>query len=102
MDNNRIGNQLKAYRKAKNMTTQGLADKVNISQSYISRFENGRAIPDIDLLERILIALGTDLATFFSGDEDLPEDLIQLIDTVKTLKPEARIKLNQFLQLMTD
>ncbi|MFA1820134.1 helix-turn-helix domain-containing protein [Virgibacillus oceani] len=102
VNSNRIGNQLKAYRKSKKMTTQEVADKVSISQSYISRFENGRAIPDIDLLERILAALGTDLSTFFAGDEDLPEDLIQLIDTLKTLSPEARRKLNEFLQLMKD
>lgn len=101
MDKNKVGNQLKALRKAKNMTTQELADKVNISQSYISRFENGRAIPDIEMLESILIALDTDLATFFSSElEEMPDDLIQLLNTVKTLSPEARRKLNEFLLLV--
>lgn len=66
IDSNKIGSQLKALRKAKNLTTQELADKVSISQSYISRFENNRAIPDIDMLERILMALGSDLSSFFS------------------------------------
>lgn len=103
IDSNKIGSQLRTVRKAKNITTQELANKVNISQSYISRFENGRAVPDIDMLEKILEALGTDLASFFSEDrEDLPDDLIQLIDTVKTLSPEARVKLNEFLQLMKE
>lgn len=103
IDSNKIGSQLKALRKAKNLTTQELADKVSISQSYISRFENNRAIPDIDMLERILMALGSDLSSFFSSEvRDMPEDLIQLIDTVRTLRPEARIKLNEFLQLMKD
>lgn len=103
VDTNRIGSQLKSLRKVKNLTTKELAEKVNISQSYISRFENDRAIPDIDMLERILKALGTDLSSFFSTDlNDVPEDLIQLIDTVKTLSPKARIKLNEFLLLMKD
>ncbi|MCR1834265.1 helix-turn-helix domain-containing protein [Oceanobacillus caeni] len=103
VDNNRIGIRLKTLRKAKNLTTQDLANKVNISQSYISRFENGRAIPDIDMLERILHALDTNLSSFFSTDmEDVPIDLIQLMDTVKTLSPEARIKLNEFLNLVKD
>ncbi|WP_442962155.1 helix-turn-helix domain-containing protein [Pseudogracilibacillus sp. SE30717A] len=26
--------------------------RVNVSQSYISRFENGRAMPDINMLEK--------------------------------------------------
>ncbi|MFA1822280.1 helix-turn-helix domain-containing protein [Virgibacillus oceani] len=79
-----------------------LSNKVNISQSYISRFENGRTILDIDLLERILASLSTDLSTYLAGDEDLPEDFIQLIDTLKTLSSEARRKLNEFSQLMKE
>lgn len=74
---------------------------VNSNQSYISRFENNRAIPDIDLLEKILIALDTNLSTFFSNDfQEGSIDLIQLINTVKTLSPEARVKLNEFIKLV--
>lgn len=52
------------------------------------------------MLERILQAFDTNLSSFFSTDlENIPEDLIQLIDTVKTLSPEARIILNEFLPL---
>ena len=98
-----IGDRLRALRKTNNMTTQELANKINISQSYLSRFENNRAIPDIEMLERILNALGTDLSSFFSTHgEDLPEDLLRLIDTVKTLRPEARQKLDEFLKLMKE
>lgn len=101
VDSNQIGNQLRALRKAKNLTTQELADKVNVSQSYISRFENGRAIPDIVMLERILVALDTDLSTFFSSEvQEIPVDLIELINTAKTLSPETRIKLNEFLKML--
>lgn len=101
--NNNIGARLKALRKAKGFTTQEIADKTNVSQSYISRFENGRAVPNIDMLENILHALDTNLSTFFSEDfQESSEDLIQLIDTVKTLSPEARIKLNEFLRLMKE
>lgn len=98
---NHIGSKLKKLRKAKNLTTQQVADRVNVSQSYISRFENGRAVPDIDMLEKILHSLDTDLATFFSKDmNDTPEDMIELIETIKTLTPEARIKLNEFLKVI--
>ena len=101
MKERNFGKQIRALRKAKNLTTQELADKVNISQSYISRFENNRAIPDIDMLERVLTALDSNLATFFTDEfQDMPDDLIQLIDTVKTLSPEARVKLNDFLKIM--
>ena len=101
MNELKIGDRLRALRTIKNLTTQQLADRINFSQSYISQFENNRAIPDIDMLERILNALGTDLSTFFSSEfQDMPDDLIQLIATVKTLSPEARIKLNEFLEIV--
>lgn len=98
---NNIGEKLRNLRKSKKLTTQEIANRVNLSQSYISRFENGHAIPDIDLLEKILLALDTNLATFFSEDfEGVSADLIQLIDTVKILSPEARIKLSEFIKLV--
>src|SRR5690625_1470222 len=103
MMDNHIARKLKALRKANNYTTQELADKVNVSQSYISRFENGRAVPDVDMLERILHALDSNLPSFFSSEMDeLPEDLIQLIHTLKTLSPEARRKLNEFISLVQE
>jgi len=43
----KIGEKLRALRKSKGLTTNELAEKVNVSQSYISRFENNRAIPAI-------------------------------------------------------
>lgn len=93
----KIGNKLKNLRLSKNLTTQQVADKVNVSQSYISRFENDKAIPDVDMLNRILIALDSDLATFFCENMKLPADILELLDTVKTLSPEARKMLNEFL-----
>lgn len=97
-----IGMKLRALRKAKGLTTQQLANKVAVSQSYISRFENNRAVPDIIMLKNILTALDTDLATFFAKDEeDFSVDLLELIETVKSLSPEARKKLNDFLKIVS-
>lgn len=96
-----IGDQLRALRKIKKLTTQQLADSIHISQSYISRFENNYATPNIDMLHRILNALGTDLSTFFAYEfQDMPADFLQLMATVKTLSPEERIKLNEFLEII--
>lgn len=100
--NDDLGNKLRTLRKSRGLTTYELAEKISVSQSYISRFENNHAVPDIMLLEKILNALGTNLATFFSDDFDvITSDMLELIDTVKSLSPEARIKLNEFLQLVT-
>src|SRR5690625_47836 len=100
MNTIKIGDQLKALRRAKGLTTDDLAKKVSVSQSYISRFENNKAIPDIDMLQKILTALNTDLAKFFSTDINMPEDVIRLINTIQTMSPEARKKLDEFLKIM--
>jgi len=101
MEKLNIGKKLRLLRKNIPLTTNELADKVNVSQSYISRFENNRAIPDVDMLANILDALGTDLKSFFSHDtSELTDDYVQLINTAKTLSPEERIKLNEFLKVM--
>ena len=98
-----LGKRLRALRQARGLTTQQLADKVAVSQSYISRFENNRAIPDIALLEDILRALNCDLATFFAQEDEIfSVDYLQLIETIKALSPEARIKLNDFLKTIQE
>ncbi|WP_231710551.1 helix-turn-helix domain-containing protein [Gracilibacillus suaedae] len=103
MNELKIGEQLKALRKSLNLTSQEVANRVNISQSYISRFENDRSVPDVEMLAKILKALGTDMTTFFSYYEDnqnIPTDLAQLIEMSKKLTPEERIKLTEFLTVL--
>lgn len=39
---------------------------------------------------------------FSTTSKDLPEDLLQLIHTVKTLRPETRQKSDEFLKLMKE
>lgn len=99
----KVGNMIKNLRKAKNYTTVELANKVNVSQAYISRLENDKIIPNIDMLGRILNALGTDLAAFFTyayRDNTPSEDLIVLYENLRTLKPEVRTKIIELIDVI--
>ncbi|MGN8646181.1 helix-turn-helix domain-containing protein [Gracilibacillus sp. HCP3S3_G5_1] len=103
MNELKIGERLRLLRKSLKLTTKEVADRVNVSQSYISQFENNHAVPDVDMLYKILKALDTDLATFFSYTEEdyhISEDLVQLIEISKKLTPEERVKLTEFLSLL--
>ncbi len=94
-----MGNKLRALRKINNLTTTQLAERIHISQSYISKFENNKASPDVYMLHRILTELGTDLSTFFADDnEDKSPEFYQLATTIKTLTHEQTIHLNAFLK----
>lgn len=48
---------IKAIRKQKSMTQEELANKSNLSQSYISEIENNKTSPTLDCLESIASAL---------------------------------------------
>ncbi len=46
-----------------------LAERAGVSFSFISRFENGHALPSIETLEQLALALDTPIYRFFCDDE---------------------------------
>lgn len=62
-----IGQRLQDSRKAQNMTQEVLAEKVGITVVYLSKIENGRVRPTLELLDSLCATLGLDLSTLLSG-----------------------------------
>ncbi|TDP61149.1 helix-turn-helix protein [Flavobacterium dankookense] len=56
---------IRTIRLEKNYTQEYIATKLNISQSYYGRIENGKADLNIDTLYKILTILDTDYIDFF-------------------------------------
>ncbi len=52
MDNN-ISKIIKDIRKKHNLTQKELADKLNVTYQAVSKWENDKSIPDIDILKQI-------------------------------------------------
>lgn len=52
-----IGKRISIYRKKKCMSQKQLADKIGVSNSRVSNWEQGLNRPDVDLLSSICIAL---------------------------------------------
>lgn len=58
---------------------------------------SGGSKPDIEMLENLFKAFNSNLSSFFVLKlEELPNNLIQSMNTVKTLSPEVQRKLNEF------
>lgn len=93
------GEALKQLRKNRGLTTTELAEKVAVSQSYISRFENNKAVPDVEMLGKILEALDSNLATFFYNEKESSVDLQELQSILDKLSEEERKALIHYLKV---
>lgn len=68
MDNYVTGMTIRTQREKHGMTQQQLADKLNVSDKTVSKWENGRGLPDVSLLEPISQALHISLIELINGE----------------------------------
>ena len=101
MEEIKLGSKLKTLRKAKNYTAVELAKKINVSQAYISKMENDKASPNLEMLSRILHALDSDIYTFFTHNRmDISEEFMRFYESFKAVSPEVRGKVMELLELI--
>ena len=94
-----IGQRMRQLSKDNGWTLTELAEKIQISQPYLSQIERGDKQPPVDVIVNVCKTLDIPLSQFFENEEDqLPTDILQLIETAKKLSSEERKYLNQFLQ----
>ena len=60
MDTYITGAAIKNLRERRRLTQSQLADKLSVSNKTISKWETGRGLPDVSLLEPLAAALGCD------------------------------------------
>jgi len=70
MDQEKIGKFIYEQRKKLNLTQSQLADKLSITSQAVSKWENGRGIPDIEMLNELSKILGVDIKELINGEED--------------------------------
>ena len=65
---------IRALRERKALTQKQLAEKLCISDKTISKWETGKGLPDISLLEDLARALGVSLTELMTGDLQTTEN----------------------------
>lgn len=75
MDNERFGSFVAQLRKEQNMTQKELADRLNITDKAVSKWETGKGFPDVKLLEPLAQALGVSLIELIQGERSQKESL---------------------------
>ena len=58
---------IKHLREEKGLTQEALAEKINVTAKAVSKWETGRGLPDISLLEPLSCALGVSVIELLSG-----------------------------------
>ncbi len=61
------GSMIKRLREDRGMTQLQLAEKLNVSDKAISKWETGRGYPDISLIEPLAASLGVSVIELFAG-----------------------------------
>ena len=96
----KIGNKIRRLRLQRGLTQEELADRCELSKSFISLLERDLTSPSLDTLGDLLETLGSDLPTFFRkqdeklvfGAEDIfvKEDPEGMKGLIKWLIPSAQ------------
>lgn len=65
-----LGNRIRELRKSESLTMQELADKVGVTQGYISQIERGLIDPSLSVVRKISEVLEVPIISLFADDND--------------------------------
>jgi transcriptional regulator with XRE-family HTH domain len=57
------------YEKKKNLSQEALANIAEVDRTYMTKVENGKKNVTVKIIERIIVALQIDFATFFNVEK---------------------------------
>lgn len=104
MEQEKIGKFIQELRKQQNMTQKDLAEKLGVTDRAVSKWENGRGIPDVSLMKPLCDILGITVSELLCGERIDKQDyreksefrfLNTMEDKEKTIK-----KKNVFLRVV--
>ena len=70
MDPIKIGKFISSKRKENNMSQSDLASILNVTNQAVSKWENGRGIPDIEMLKKLSEVVNINIEEILSGVEN--------------------------------
>lgn len=85
MDQEQIGKFISELRKEKNMTQEELANIMGVTDKSISRWENGKTMPDIAMLSMLSNNLGISIQELLNGRKMTKEELLELKGSIEKL-----------------
>lgn len=99
MDYERIGSFISSLRKEKNLTQAKLAEKIFVSEKTISKWENGKGVPDTTTLPLLCEVLSVSINELLNGEKIKNQDYTQKAE--KKLLEMRKLKENSDKHLLT-
>jgi transcriptional regulator with XRE-family HTH domain len=65
----KVGQRIRELRKQLELSQEGLAYKAEVDRTYVTDVENGRRNVSLQILERLIKALGVTFSEFFNGKD---------------------------------
>ena len=84
MNQTAIGSYIARKRKEQNLTQEQLAQQLGVSNKTISKWENGKCMPDYSIIQTLCEALHVTLPELMDG-EDAAEDSVRVYDDEQIL-----------------
>lgn len=79
-----IGNFIEKKRKEQNLTQAQLAEKLGVSNKTVSKWENGKCMPDYGVIQPLCTELGVTVSELMDGEEQA-QDSIRAYDDEQVL-----------------
>ena len=84
MNQTTIGSYIAQKRRAQNLTQEQLAEQLGASNKTISKWENGKCMPDYSIIQTSSDALGVTLPELMDG-EDAADSSVRVYDDAQIL-----------------
>ncbi len=85
MNQEQIGKFIAKLRKEKNLTQEQLAEILCVNVKSVSRWENGKNLPDISILKEIAEYFDITISELINGHKMTKEELLDLKDVIDKL-----------------
>lgn len=99
-----LAKRFQELRKSKGISVYKLSKLSDVSENYIHAIEKGGNQPSVEIIERLLVPLGTSLSEFFSDSGDVlyptPFDR-ELVESVRILDEEKALAVLNIAKLFS-
>ena len=80
-----IGNYIAQKRRALNLTQEQLADMLGVSNKTVSKWENGKSMPDYSIIQKLCETLHVTIAELMDGNDAVAENGVRAHDEEQIL-----------------